>query len=352
MEKKETIKVVDLSTGYHNKKGTTIITRDINASLYDRELTCLLGPNGAGKSTLLKTLTAFLPSVEGEIFIEGKPLKDYTDAELAKMIGVVLTEKLAINNMSVDELVGMGRSPYTGFWGHMNAYDKKVVSESIKLVGIENLRCRMVQTLSDGERQKVMIAKALAQETPIIFLDEPTAFLDYPSKVEIMQLLQTLARDQSKTVFLSTHDLELALQIADKVWLIDKTHGVTIGTPEDLALNGDMSRYFHREGVKFDIDSGLFKICHKLDKSVRLIGEGAEYNMVKKALARQGIAVTLDPDAPIAIEAAKGEYTANGLKVRSIEKLIDLVNETLGGSGRPRYFTTIGKTSWPSRDDD
>ena len=124
----------------------------------------------------------FLPSVEGEIFIEGKPLKDYTDAELAKMIGVVLTEKLAINNMSVDELVGMGRSPYTGFWGHMNAYDKKVVSESIKLVGIENLRCRMVQTLSDGERQKVMIAKALAQETPIIFLDEPTAFLDYPKE--------------------------------------------------------------------------------------------------------------------------------------------------------------------------
>ncbi len=262
---KETIKVVDLSTGYHNKKGTAVITRDINASLYAGELTCLLGPNGAGKSTLLKTLTAFLPPVKGEIFIEQKPLQAYSDADLAKVIGVVLTEKLYVNNMSVDELVGMGRSPYTGFWGHMSDYDRKIVTESIELVGIASLRGRMVQTLSDGERQKVMIAKALAQETPVIFLDEPTAFLDYPSKVEIMQLLQRLAREKLKTVFLSTHDLELALQIADKAWLIDKTHGVTIGTPEELALNGDISRYFKREGLAFDIESRLFKIIG-LDK--------------------------------------------------------------------------------------
>ncbi|WP_301425354.1 ABC transporter ATP-binding protein [Bacteroides caecimuris] len=329
MEKKETIKVVELSTGYHNKKGTTVITRDINASLYDGELTCLLGPNGAGKSTLLKTLTAFLTPVKGEIFIKQKPLRDYSDAELAKVIGVVLTEKLTINNMSVDELVGMGRSPYTGFWGHMSKYDRKIVDKSISLVGIIGLRGRMVQTLSDGERQKVMIAKTLAQETPIIFLDEPTAFLDYPSKVEIMQLLQTLAREQSKTVFLSTHDLELALQIADKIWLIDKTHGITIGTPEDLALNGDMSRYFHREGVIFDINSGLFKICHKLNKSVSLTGEGAEYNMVKKALARQGIAVTSAANAPIAIEATTDKIIVDGLTVKSIEDLIYLVNDTL-----------------------
>ncbi len=326
MQKKETIKVVDLSTGYHNKKGTTVITGDINASLYDRELTCLLGPNGAGKSTLLKTLTTFLEPVKGEVFIEKKPLKEYSDAELAKVIGVVLTEKLNINNMSVDELVGMGRSPYTGFWGYMSEYDRKVVAESINLVGIGSLKGRMVQTLSDGERQKVMIAKTLAQETPIIFLDEPTAFLDYPSKVEIMQLLQKLAREQSKTVFLSTHDLELALQIADKVWLMDKEHGVVIGTPEDLALNGDMSRYFHRKGMTFDVESGVFKICHKLEKSVCLRGEGAEYNMVKKALARYGIATSSDAITPVIIEASAGRYAVNGLKVDSIGELIDVVN--------------------------
>ena len=260
MKTNETIKVIGLDTGYSDRKHTNVITRDINASLYSRELTCLLGPNGAGKSTLLKTLTAFLPPLKGDILIEGKPLVAYSESDLAKVIGVVLTERLAINNMSVDELVGMGRSPYTGFWGHMSAYDKEIVEKSISLVGIGGLRRRMVQTLSDGERQKVMIAKALAQETPVIFLDEPTAFLDYPSKVEIMQLLQRLSREKDKTVFLSTHDLELALQIADKVWLLDKPHGVTIGTPEELALNGAISMYFQREGLAFDIESRLFRI--------------------------------------------------------------------------------------------
>ena len=153
MKRRETIRVIDLSTGYYNKKNTSVITRHINASLYSRELTCLLGPNGAGKSTLLKTLTAFLPPLKGEILIQNKELKSYSEADLAKVIGVVLTERLHINNMSVDELVGMGRSPYTGFWGHMSAYDKQVVDESIALVGIEGLHGRMMQRLSDGERQ-------------------------------------------------------------------------------------------------------------------------------------------------------------------------------------------------------
>ena len=172
--REETIRVLDLETGYHSKKGITVITRGISASLYSGELTCLIGPNGAGKSTLLKTLSAFLPPLKGEIFIEHKRLGEYSDAELSKVIGVVLTEKLSLNNMSVEELVEMGRSPYTGFWGRMDKNDRRIVAESIALVGIDNLRGRMIQTLSDGERQKVMIAKALAQETPVIFLDEPT----------------------------------------------------------------------------------------------------------------------------------------------------------------------------------
>lgn len=324
--KEETIRVVNLETGYRSKKGITLITRDINASLYSGELTCLLGPNGAGKSTLLKTLTAFLPPVKGEIFIDNKPLEDYSDAELSKVIGVVLTEKLSLNNMTVEELVGMGRSPYTGFWGRMTDADRKIVDGAISLVGIESLRGRMVQTLSDGERQKVMIAKALSQETPVIFLDEPTAFLDYPSKVEIMQLLQRLARENGKTVFLSTHDLELALQIADKVWLLDKPHGVTIGTPEDLALNGDMSKYFHREGVEFDRESGLFKISHKIDRTVRLIGKGPGCNMVRKALARQGVK-TDDCASDIVIEITDNGYLLNGKPADSIAALLDMLNE-------------------------
>ena len=325
MKKKETIKIIGLDTGYSDRKHTTVITHDINASLYSRELTCLLGPNGAGKSTLLKTLTAFLPPLKGEILIQGRTLKAYSESDLAKVIGVVLTERLNISNMSVDELVGMGRSPYTGFWGHMSDDDCRIVDESISLVGIEGLRGRMVQTLSDGERQKVMIAKALAQETPVIFLDEPTAFLDYPSKVEIMQLLQTLSRERDKTVFLSTHDLELALQIADKVWLLDKPHGVAIGTPEDLALMGEMTKYFHREGVTFDIVSGLFKIDHKLTDSITLEGKGPVINMIKKALARHGVST----DAKVSdhrIYADELGIRLNGDSYQDIDSLLDAVD--------------------------
>ena len=325
MQKKETIRVIGLETGYRDKKKTTVITKDINASLYAGELTCLLGPNGAGKSTLLKTLTAFIPPIAGEVLIDGRELNQYSDADLSRVIGVVLTEKLNINNMSVEELTRMGRSPYTCFWGHMTSHDKMIVDEAIDLVGLDHLRQRMVQTLSDGERQKVMIAKALAQETPVIFLDEPTAFLDYPSKVEIMQLLQRLAREKEKTVFLSTHDLELALQIADKVWHIDKPHGVTTGIPEDLSLNGDMSKYFHREGISFDLDTGLFKIDFRHTNNIILKGTGPVARMVRKALIRHGVS-TDGTNAVNEIVVSDSAIKLNGVPYPNIESLIDAVD--------------------------
>ncbi|MDE6459154.1 MAG: ABC transporter ATP-binding protein, partial [Muribaculum sp.] len=185
-----------------------------------------------------------------------------------------------------------GRTPYTGFWGRLSADDKAIVDEALELVGISGLADRMVDTLSDGERQKVMIAKALVQQTPVIFLDEPTAFLDYPSKVELMQLLLSLSRDHGKTIFMSTHDIELALLTADKVWLIDKPHGVATGTPEDLALDGSLARYFEREGVKFDMSTGMFSVSFPTRRTVAVKGDGARYNMMVKALARNAIALS------------------------------------------------------------
>jgi iron complex transport system ATP-binding protein len=179
------------------------------------------------------------------------PLTSFSDKELSRTIGVVLTEKPDIRNMSVRELVALGRSPYTGFWGTLHNEDWQIVDEAIDAVRIGVLRERMVNTLSDGERQKVMIAKALAQQTPIIFLDEPTAFLDFPSKVEMMQLLRRLAREAQKTIFLSTHDFELALQVADKLWLME-TGGVSIGSPKELAQSGALARYVERPGITFD----------------------------------------------------------------------------------------------------
>ena len=258
--KQPTIQIESLTTGYRSKNNVTVVAHDINATINGGELTCLLGPNGAGKSTLLRTLSAFLPPVKGEITIMGRNLRDYSDRELAKTIGVVLTEKTDLRNMTVEDLIGLGRSPYTGFWGTLHKQDREIVDRAIEMVGIEPLRDRMIHTLSDGERQKVMIAKALAQETPVIFLDEPTAFLDFPSKVEIMQLLHNLSRTTGKTIFLSTHDLELALQISDTIWLLDREKGVMIGTPEQLATDGSLNSFFNQRGIEFkihDVDGSL-----------------------------------------------------------------------------------------------
>lgn len=259
--KQPTIQIESLSTGYRSKNNVTIVAHDINATIHGGELTCLLGPNGAGKSTLLRTLSAFLPPVKGNITIMGRNLRDYSDRELSKTIGVVLTEKTDLRNMTVEDLIGLGRSPYTGFWGTLHQHDRDIVAKAIEMVGIEPLKDRMIHTLSDGERQKVMIAKALAQETPVIFLDEPTAFLDFPSKVEIMQLLHTLSRTTGKTIFLSTHDLELALQIADTIWLMDRQKGVMIGTPDELATNGSLNSFFTQRGIEFQIHNVDGSLC-------------------------------------------------------------------------------------------
>lgn len=247
------IELKDLTIGYTGKKQqTTIIASDINATIESGQLTCLLGHNGVGKSTLLKTLTAFLPKLSGQIVIDGKDIESYTEKQLARKIGVVLTERTSVQDMTVADLVALGRSPYTGFWGRLDDEDKEMVVRAMRLAGIENLSRRYVDTLSDGERQRAMIAKALAQDTPLICLDEPTSFLDFQSKVEMLRLLRRLSNDNGKTIFLSTHDVELALQMADSLWLMEQDHKLNIGTPRQLADNGSLSRFFDNDFISFD----------------------------------------------------------------------------------------------------
>ena len=334
MKRETTIRISGLSIGYSGKHGVKTVAENITDDICSGELTCLLGENGAGKSTLLRTLSGFLPPLSGEISILGKSLRDYREKDLSTVIGVVLTEKNNLQNMTVEELVGMGRSPYTGFWGRLSANDRAKVRESLGLVGISALGDRLVQTLSDGERQKVMIAKALAQETPIIFLDEPTAFLDYPSKVEILHLLHRLSREMPKTIFLSTHDLELALQIADQLWLMAKGRNVTVGTPEDLALDGTLDTFFRRKGVAFEKQTGLYRIEPEYSRTVRLEGDPVACEMVRKALRRNGIRGDYDIDASSCIEAAsdpdgRQEFTliteSSRTKVFSIADLLKLL---------------------------
>jgi iron complex transport system ATP-binding protein len=216
----EAITLENLAIGYKEKR----VLSEISFSIPEGALVALIGANGVGKSTLLRTLAGFQKPLSGQLLLQGKEIGTLSNSDLSTLVSVVLTQKPDVTNITVEELVGLGRSPYTGFWGSLSKADRQIVTEALRLVGISSLKGRMIQTLSDGERQKAMIAKALAQQTPIVLLDEPTAFLDYPSKVEMMQLLHRLAAEKGKTILLSTHDLELAFQLADTLLYMGDAH--------------------------------------------------------------------------------------------------------------------------------
>ena len=202
------MKLQDIILSY----GKKVVARDINAELLPGELVCLVGRNGAGKSTLIRHILSMGDGVR--IKDDGVDIK----GEVSKLISVVLTDRVDIERMTVRNVVAMGRMPYTGFFGILKDNDSRIVNEAMKTLGIEAFAERLINTLSDGERQKVMIAKALAQETPYILLDEPTAFLDHPSKVSTMQLLSSLAHEHHKAILISTHDIEVSLKYCDKIW--------------------------------------------------------------------------------------------------------------------------------------
>ena len=331
----DVLRLSNLAIGYKQKNGQKIVARNINATLRRGELTALLGSNGIGKSTLLRTLTRKQPALEGEIAFNDKPLLSYSGEELSKQISIVLTERIELKNTTVFEVIAMGRAPYTGFWGTLCDEDRRIVNEAIELIKIDHLRSRLIDSLSDGERQKVMIAKALTQQTPIIILDEPTAFLDFPSKVDMMQILHRLTRELGKTVLLSTHDLDLALQIADRIWLLDTNNKLHIGIPEDLSLDGTLSNFFERKGIVFDRDNGLFRIENTPDRKLKMRGHGHRYAMVRKAMLRNGIAANAfvehsESDMPFELEVNKEQillHHSDGktVEVNKIEELLEYI---------------------------
>ncbi|WP_099464351.1 MULTISPECIES: ABC transporter ATP-binding protein [Parabacteroides] len=256
-----TIETTNLSIGYVLKNGRRKrVHEQLDLVLHPGEVTCLLGLNGAGKSTLLRTLCGFQPPLAGSIRLMGKPLEEYSQHKFALTVGVVLTEKTNAGGITVYELVSLGRHPYTGFFGQLKPHDKEIISQSLESAGIAHKANNYVSELSDGERQKAMIAKALAQQCPVILLDEPTAFLDVTSRIETMVLLHKLATEQKKTILLSTHDLDLAIQMGDCLWLQEKGRPMACGTPEDLILSGAFGTFFGKEGIIFDPSTGKLNV--------------------------------------------------------------------------------------------
>ncbi len=237
----EVLKTKDLVIGYKGKG----ILPPINVALNEGNLIALIGPNGAGKSTLFKTLTANIQPVSGNIELLGKELSSYSPKEKASLIGLVLTERPDDIFLKVYDVVASGRCPYTNFFGKIEKEDEVIIIESLEIVGIKHLINRYFDTLSDGEKQKVMIAKTIVQNTPIIFMDEPTAFIDYPSKIELFSLMKMLTKKRKKTIIFSSHDLELLLRYTDDIWIISKNRELISGKKDDLIKDGIINEYFN-----------------------------------------------------------------------------------------------------------
>ncbi len=244
----------NLAVGYRNGKQQVTLLSGLNLNLENGKLVALLGQNGAGKSTLLRALTSDELPLDGVVEVNGKNLHEMSQKERSRLIGLVSTDRIQAGALTVKELVGLGRQPHTGFLGRLDDEDHEVVKQAMADAGIIDKADEYMASLSDGERQKAMIARALAQQTPIIILDEPTAFLDVASRIETMRLLQTLAHDRGKAVLLSSHDISQSLMLADELWLITTDRQVITGTTRQLVADGAMDRLFENRDIHFNPD--------------------------------------------------------------------------------------------------
>ncbi len=286
------LRTESLSIGYRRaRRDAAVIASGLKFALRPGELVCLLGPNGAGKSTLMRTLARLQPALSGRIWLDERPLEELRPGQLARRLSVVLTDRVDVGAMSGFGLASLGRHPYTGWTGTLNESDERIVQWALHAVRADGLADRLIVEMSDGERQKILIARALAQEPSVMLLDEPTAFLDLPRRVEVMDLLRRLARENGQAVLLSTHDLDLALRNADRLWLLSADGALYDGAPEDLVLSGAFERVFSAEGVSFDRDRGSFHTREESCGLVLLRGEGAAAFWAGRALERIGYAV-------------------------------------------------------------
>ncbi len=330
-----------LCIGYaHRRHEGNLLAADLEVELLKGELVCLLGPNGAGKSTLLRTLSGLQKPLAGEVLLQGRNLQGLTEDERARLLGLVLTERIDAGNLSVYALVALGRYPYTGWYGRLTPADEEVVRWAIAAVGARDLAARSVGELSDGERQKVMVARALAQEPALLLLDEPTAFLDLPRRVEIARLLRCLASGSDRAVLLSTHDLDLALRCADRLWLLSPGGPLQVGAPEDLVLSGAFQQTF--ADMEFDPAKGSFQLARDPEGEVGLAGDGLEAQWTARALERVGFRVVRRREKPPRVEIIRRDGgTTWRLHTGTERRLCDTLYEMVGHL-KPRQAVPAG----------
>ncbi len=291
-----------LTIGYPSKNGSLELEKDLNIKVHNGELVCLIGPNGCGKSTLMRTIAGLQKPLAGDTFIADVDVKKIKPHQYARLLSLVLTDKINVGAMTVMDIVSIGRYPHTNYFAKLEARDHEMIARSLESVHLSDYKYRFFNELSDGEKQRVLIAKALAQDTPLIMLDEPTAHLDLPNRVEIMNILKQLAKNTNKAILLSTHELDLALQTADTIWLMSREKTLKCGTPEDLVLSGMFEQVFQSNAFQFDKLSGSFKVVHPAKGKVSLRENGIHSTWTRRALEREGYEVIDDPDFPIKVQ--------------------------------------------------
>lgn len=318
-----------LQIGYRQGSKPTVVAENLNLKLHPGQLICLLGPNGSGKSTLIRTLAGMHPALGGSIELFGEPMADMASKMVARKLSTVLTDRVTVGNLSVFQLVSFGRSPHTGWLGSLKEVDKKKVEWAIEATGLQDFLKRDISRLSDGELQKVMVARALAQDTSVILLDEPTAHLDLPNRVEIIRLLRKLARETEKAILLSTHELDLALKAGDRLWLMNRDRALFDGVPEDLVLNGTFERVFQKDSFDFDRETGSFTLHHPSNGAIALQGDPIPKFWIRRALQREG--VRINENAPITLEAKmlNSQMFEWLLKEKNEEKTFETVDQLI-----------------------
>lgn len=323
------LEISGLTIGYRQGRRETVVAADLSLQLRRGELVCLLGPNGAGKSTLMRTVAGMQPALAGVVRLNGEKVSDLSAQERARQLSIVLTERTVTGNLPARELVALGRYPHTDWVGRLTDRDAVVIGWALEAVGATDLAERSVLELSDGERQKVMIARALAQEPALMLLDEPTAYLDLPRRVEIMSTLRTLAHEAGRAVLLSTHDLDLALRSADRLWLLSSDGILHDGTPEDLVLDGSFAAAFKGQNVTFDPATGSFQLQRTWRGEIQLQGEGLAAEWTRRALRRRGYRIA-EAGAPIRVVVDEtGEGPLWSVRSETDETLMHSIAELL-----------------------
>lgn len=317
-----------LSIGYKSGRKKTLILPPLSAMARQGELIAVIGRNGIGKSTLLRTLAGLQPFLDGGILYNGRNIRDYSIKELAAKVGFISTEIVRVSNMRVYDLVSLGRYPYTNWFGRIDSANDGIIKNAIEMTGIGALSDRLVSELSDGERQKAMIARILAQDTGIMIMDEPTAFLDIGSKLEILHLMHILSQKNGKTIIFSTHDFNAAMSQADKIWLITDEM-LTEGAPEDLMLRGSFDHLFDSAAIQFNSENGTYSFSTESRGNINVTGEGLLFHYTKKAINRAGFTVTeseMNPGVKVPSGTNKDWQFNDGNSVREFSSLYELIN--------------------------